>query len=56
MEFALYVYSEAERIMTSLGASSEVKSTMVDEEVRLIKDCILVLEQDHQCLSARTEH
>ena len=55
MEFVLHLFNEAERIMTSLASSPESKLSVVDEEVRLIKDRVLALEQDHRRLNDKSE-
>ena len=55
MEFILHLLADAERIMTNMSASTSSKFSTVEEDVRLIKDRVLALEQDHQRLNSRTE-
>ena len=55
MEFALHLFDEPERIIRSLASVLEIRVTQHDEDIRLLKDRVLVLEQDHKRLNARTE-
>ena len=55
MEFVLHLFAEPERIMTSITSTPDAKAVLVDEEVRLIKDRVLVLEQDHRRLTEKSD-